>query len=76
MASIATNQKKIESLLGRAPLDDAWITAFDRELQRLRTLLPASDPYLEQTLTRAAALCLSQAATLRSQGPTSAAASK
>ncbi len=66
-ASIATTQKKIESLLGSSQIDDAWIAAFDRRLQRLRTLLPASDPYLMQARSRAAALCLVEASALRGQ---------
>jgi serine/threonine protein kinase len=65
--SIATTQKKIESLLGSTHVNDTWITAFDRELRRLRSLLPASDPYLEKARSRAAALFLSQEATLRAQ---------
>jgi serine/threonine protein kinase len=63
--SIAATQKKIESL--STHVNDAWITAFDRELRRLRSLLPASDPYLEQARSRAASLFLSQASALRAQ---------
>jgi hypothetical protein len=66
-ASNAATKKKIESLLASSHVDEAWTTSFEHELQRLLTLLPAADTYVEQVRSRAAALCLSQASTLRSQ---------
>lgn len=66
-AAIAATRKKIESMLAGSHADHAWTPAFVRELQRLLDSLPDSDPYLEHARSRAAAICLGQASTLRGQ---------
>jgi serine/threonine protein kinase len=65
--SIAASQKQLESLLKKPRADDAWSSSVDKELQRLGTFLPASDPYLIEAKTRAGAVCVSQAVALRNQ---------
>jgi serine/threonine protein kinase len=66
-ALIAASHKKIEALLAAPRFDNAWGTAFDRELQRLKALVPQTDPYLLQVQARATLVYVEQAAALRGQ---------
>jgi len=66
-ALTAVSHKKIEALLLSPRFDKAWETAFDRELQRLGTLVPQTDPYLLQVKARATLVYVEQAAALRGQ---------
>ena len=66
-AQVAASRKKIEALLLSARIDNPWGTAFDRELQRLTSLVPENDPYLLQVKARATLVYVEQAAALRGQ---------
>ena len=64
---IAASHKKIEALLLSSRIDNAWGTAFDRELQRLTALVPENDPYLQQVKARATLVYVEQATAFREQ---------
>jgi hypothetical protein len=66
-AQVAASHKKIEALLLSSRIDNAWGTSFDRELQRLTSLVPENDPYLLQVKARATLVYVEQATALREQ---------
>lgn len=66
-AQIAASHKKIEALLASTRIDNAWGTAFDRELQRLAALVPENDSYLLQVKARATLVYVELATALRGQ---------
>jgi serine/threonine protein kinase len=64
---IVASRKKIESLLAATHIDIPWGVAFDRELLRLESALPVSDPYINQVKARASLVYVEQATALRGQ---------